>query len=83
MKSPYSDSILDLLSDGEPRTVAEIREGIDAPDGAGIKQLLQRLMWNLAVDRDRLKLVSEIKKGKARYALVSRNPKFPGEFTKR
>jgi hypothetical protein len=75
--SPYTDPILDYLADQEPHTVAEIREGIGARDGAGIPQLLRNLMWTLAEQKDERKLIAGRRGGSKTYQIVPRDPRKP------
>jgi hypothetical protein len=80
-ESPYTEPILDLLSDQVERTVVEIMEGIGARDGAGIHQRIRELMWRLAENRDPRKLEAGRRGRQVTYVIVSRDPRNPVEAT--
>lgn len=76
-ESPYTDAILDYLADQEPHTIAEIREGIGASEGAGIPQLMRNLMTTLSLARDPRKLINHHEGRALYYKIVARNPRNP------
>lgn len=52
MTQSYRDEILDLLADGNARTVEEIREAIGATQGARIHQVMAELVTHTAIHRE-------------------------------
>ena len=69
MESPYADQILDLLSDGNERTVEEIRTAIGATPQARIHKVLARLQTTLTINRDTFRLRSRRVTGKLYYCV--------------
>jgi len=52
MTQSYRDEILDLLADGNARTVEEIREAIGAERGARLHHVMARLVTEMSYKRD-------------------------------
>lgn len=67
MSSPYRDQILDLLADGNERTIEEIRKGISAPEGAHLHRLLEEIKESLVLHRAVYRLRSRRVSGKLYY----------------